>query len=52
VQARIAMDAVPLLPQVQQLAKTATSRAPRAATGGYGAQVALADSLSAIDKAI
>ena len=52
-QARIAMHDVPLLPQVQQLA---TNGNITGASGrnwqGYGAQVALADSLSAIDKAI
>ena len=53
VQARIAMDAVPLLPQVQQLAENGNiTGASGRNWQGYGAQVALADSLSAIDKAI
>jgi len=52
-QARIAMDSVPLLPQVQQLAHNGNiTGASGRNWQGYGAQVALADSLSAIDKAI
>ena len=52
-QARITMDAVPLLPQVQQLAQNGNiTGASGRNWQGYGAQVALADSLSAIDKAI
>ena len=52
-QARIAMDDVPLLPQVQQLAQNGNiTGASGRNWQGYGAQVALADSLSAIDKAI
>jgi selenide,water dikinase len=52
-QARIAMSEVPLLPQVQQLAQNGNiTGASGRNWQGYGAQVALADSLSAIDKAI
>ncbi len=52
-QARITMSEVPLLPQVQQLAQNGNiTGASGRNWQGYGAQVALADSLSAIDKAI
>ena len=52
-QARIAMADVPLLPQVQQLAQNGNiTGASGRNWQGYGAQVALADNLSAIDKAI
>ena len=52
-QARIAMASVPLLPQVQQLAQNGNiTGASGRNWQGYGAQVALDDSLSAIDKAI
>ncbi|MNT78247.1 selenophosphate synthetase [compost metagenome] len=47
------MNDVPLLPQVRQLAQNGNiTGASGRNWQGYGAQVALADSLSAIDKAI
>ena len=52
-QARINMADVPLLPQVQQLAQNGNiTGASGRNWQGYGTQVALADSLTAIDKAI
>jgi len=52
-QAQIQLADVPLLPQVRQLADTGNiTGASNRNWQGYGAQVQLADGLSAIDKAI